>query len=1283
MTKRLDVSRARNHFSRRKLLKAGAGYLALQAVGPRLAWSSQPVQLARDLPKNLSLDYCASNLRFSYPPPLKRFIDKLDPSQDVFLTEIFVAEIEPLLARWTESLQTSPRNHAVLYDLLAVNVSVSNLIPSHVTALRTGLPLTVDRYAFIPEFLTTRSAALATWETYLAAFSSLEVTDIEIYGVQILSSGPPQEIATEIAYNWTGKGADENREQRTGTWTLTWQRMPSGTWTITHWVAHDETRSRLHGHGFSDITTQAFEETSPAMEQLSRGVDHWRTVLDAATGMDVYGNHGISAGDIDGSGFDSLYVCQPSGLPNRLFRNRGDGTFEDITDLSGTGLIDGTASAIFADFFNRGHQDLLVVRSGGPMLFSNLGNGHFEAKPDAFQFKRAAQGTFTSVTVADYDRDGRLDIYLCTYSYYQGLSQYQFPSPYYDAQNGPPNFLFHNRGDGIFEDVTVASGMDVKNDRFSFAAEWCDYDNDGWLDLHVANDFGRKNLYRNNRNGTFSEVTAEAGVEDYGPGMSTCWFDYNNDGLADLYVANMWLQQGKRITADAHFLADVDPKIRALYQKHNAGNSLFENNGKTFTDRSGTAGTAKGGWSWSSSSWDVDQDGFADLYVTNGFVSGSKRQDLQSFFWRQVAQRSAGPPGLSSDYEMSWNAVNELVRSDYSWSGYQRNAFFLNHRDATFSDVAGVLGLDIIDDSRAFVLSDFTHSGRLQFALKNRTGPQLRLMRNDLEGIGDSLFLRLRGTKSNRDAIGAKVTVLAEGLHQIKFVSAGSGFASQHTKELCFGLGSGRHTVSVTVAWPSGGESHFENIPVNRRVELIEGANDLQVTPYRSAVVSKPSTAVAKVVANATVATWLIAPLFGPDLKLADQDGKMHKLSALQGHAVLLTFFQANCEADRTQVSALQSSLATLSNAGINIFPVMVADEADADPDSRQRSSLIKELGLTLPVLFANERAAAPWSVQFRYLFDRRRDMSYPTSYLLDSSGATVLVYQGNVEPHRVLEDHQRLPGTDAARAALALPYKGPYFGNRMTRDNFTYGIAFVEYGFLDEAQSSFEQVLQADPEHPGANFNLGTVLMMKKDYPAAETALRAAVRVNPSDSDAWNNLGMIAAQQSRYDEALAAFRESAFANPYHLVAVENMMKIYQYQAHPADAQRAFEGLVAKAPDSADLHLGLAMSLIAQQQLSSGKAELETAIRLRPGFIDAINNLGSVLLSLGDAPAALAEFNRCRQLAPDFDRAAINAALVETRLGHLTQARQILTEFLGRHPENAEMKAALNKLGAA
>src|SRR5271170_4127646 len=737
------VGRLPASYSRRSFLRHSGMLLALQAAQPRgfLLLGAHMGAGASVTPG------CISPFRTTYPPQLRDIIAKLDPAVDIFPSEVYAEQIEKILNSWSAALTRSAHELTAIRSALTDPIMASSLQPSETTPLRTNGPLRTGRRSFPPAQVGSRESFLSSLSSYLAPFAAIEVAELEIYGVHVVSESPLR-VDTEVRCDIVGACKDGTREQRVGSWTLSWAGDEQQHWMVQGWRVNPELRSWLSGPGFTEITAACVAVNGPGMKQLSPGIDDWRAALDGACGIDVYGNHGVAVGDIDGSGFDSFYVCQPSGLPNRLYRNRGDGTFEDISESSGTGILDGTASALFVDFLNRGHQDLLVVRTAGPLLFVNQGGGKFQSRPDAFQFERPPEGNFTSAAVADYDRDGFLDVYFCVYSYYQGLNQYQYPLPYYDAQNGPPNYLFRNRGDGTFEDVTASSGVNQNNNRFSFAAAWCDYDNSGWPSLYVANDFGRKNLYHNNGNGSFTDVADTLGVEDYGPGMSTCWLDFDNDELQDVYVANMWLKEGKRITANQRFLSGAPTDVRALYRKHNAGNSLFRNTGRgTFEDKSADTGSAMGRWSWSCASWDFDHDGYPDLYVANGFVSGSNHYDLQSFFWRQVAQRSLASASDSGEYEMAWNAVNELVRADYSWSGYQRNVFFANNQDATFSDVSGVLGLDLRDDSRAFALSDFDHDGRLEFVLKNRTGPQLRILRNDLEGIGDSLFLRLRGTQ--------------------------------------------------------------------------------------------------------------------------------------------------------------------------------------------------------------------------------------------------------------------------------------------------------------------------------------------------------------------------------------------------------------------------------------------------------------------------------------------------------------------------------------------------------
>ncbi len=560
--------------------------------------------------------------------PLDEVIRKVETGLDPFLSEKYGDEIEAILKEWAKAFRQSPPDIQALGKFLSPSLSASTLEAAEESRLRSEKGLEIFRRRFSSKPVLEKEPFLRDLNLFVGMFSDFATTEFKVTSLKV-SSTSPLAIQTRLRYDLVGTGSGSWREERVGHWDLAWERTPEGELRVRTWQALEETRSRARGPVFVDITSQVLGGNPSYAGQLLRGTDYWRTVLDAATGIDVYGNNGIAVGDIDNDGFDDLYVCQPAGLPNRLYRNRGDGTFEDATDPAGVGVLDGTPCALFADLDNDGYQDLLVVRSTGPLLFMNQKNGKFRLKPDAFRFAQPPEGTFTAAAIADYDRDGRLDVYFCLYSYYQGLDQYRFPVPYYDAQNGPPNFLFHNQGDSTFVDVTARTGMNRNNNRFSFACGWCDYNQDGWPDLYVANDFGRKNLYRNDGNGTFTDVAQEAGVEDIGAGMSVCWFDSDNDGKQDLYVADMWSSAGKRVTLQEAFMKDAPESVRALYRKHANGNSLFHNEGNGhFRDASSRAGVEMGRWAWSSDAWDFDHDGFPDLYIANGMISGPNTHDL-------------------------------------------------------------------------------------------------------------------------------------------------------------------------------------------------------------------------------------------------------------------------------------------------------------------------------------------------------------------------------------------------------------------------------------------------------------------------------------------------------------------------------------------------------------------------------------------------------------------------------------------------------------------------------
>ena len=215
-------------------------------------------------------------------------------------------------------------------------------------------------------------------------------------------------------------------------------------------------------------------------------------------------------------------------------------------------------------------------------------------------------------------------------------------------------------------------------------------------------------------------------------------------------------------------------------------------------------------------------------------VSGPSRDELNSFFWRQVVAKSPVEAKPAHDYEQGWNAINELIRSDGTWSGYERNVFYANNRDGTFSDVSGAVGLDFLEDGRAFALADFDHDGRLEVFLKNRNGPQLRLLQNVMQDLAPSIAFRLRGSKSNRDAIGAAITVETGAGRQTRMLQAGSGFLSQHSKEVFFGLGDAKGPVRASIRWPSGLVQELRDLPLNHRVWVEEGAEPSRIEAFQS-----------------------------------------------------------------------------------------------------------------------------------------------------------------------------------------------------------------------------------------------------------------------------------------------------------------------------------------------------------------------------------------------------------------------------------------------------------------
>jgi tetratricopeptide (TPR) repeat protein/peroxiredoxin len=1213
---------------------------------------------------------------------LDAILRKVPAGFDEFVTEKYHDQIAVILEAWSAELRQAPSGTSAVAGALSFDFSGCSWTEGRSEKIQEKSFAKIWKVRYPQESRLDRDTFLSELGSWLAPFAKLLTVEFQMIGIRVKSSSSGLSnqnvlLETVTRFEFVGLGEGFYREQRVGHWQQQWELQASGTPQLKKWRLGEETRSRASAPVFLEVTSHAFGANAAYASQLMTGTDYWRTVLDRATGIDIYGHNGVAVGDADGDGLEDLYICQPAGLPNRLFRNRGDGTFEDITKSSGAGVLENTACALFADVDNDGRQDLIVVRATGPLLLLNQGNGKFLLKPDAFHFANPPQGTFTGAAIADYDRDGWLDIYFCLYAYYQGADQYRYPMPYFDAENGPPNFMMRNHRDGTFRDVTKESGLDKNNTRFSFCCTWGDFNDDSWPDLYVVNDFGRKNLYRNNGDGTFTDEAREAGVENVGAGMSGTWLDFDNDGREDIYVADMWTAAGIRVSMQDNFQPHASAEAQDFYRKHAMGNCLYRNTGAAFEDATLRSGTGMGRWSWSCDSWDFDHDGYPDLYVANGMISGTTREDLNSFFWRQVVANSPNEARPSHEYEQAWNAINELIRSDHTWSGFERNVFYVNHGDGTLSDVSGIVGLDFLEDSRTFALADFDQDGRLEVVLKNRNSPQLRYLKNVLSELPHAISFRLTGSKSNRDAIGAKITIETDAGRQVRFLQTGSGFLAQHTKEVFFGLGSAKRVVRATIRWPSGLAQELKDLQLNHRVWVEEGQIPSRIEPYGKFTSSPMRTTDSRSAAEVLptkAETWLLIPIPAPDFSLPELPGRAPFLSSCRGKPVLLHFWSEVVSGAQRNLEELRQ-LHSAASPDLDLLALRVAGAGRAN---------VNHDGYSFPVVNAPDDTIAMYNLVYRQLFDRHRDMSVPISFLIDSAGNLVKVYQGAVTASGLLADVHGIPRNDAERLAKALPFPGLTEAYEYERNEFSLALEFYDRGYFAQAETFFRRSLKDDPQSAEALYGLGSAYLQLPKPAEARQCFERVLQLHTTYPgtlpNAWNNLGILSAREGKLDAAIQQFQRALQIDPEHSIALQNLGSAYRQKKNWPAAKQALERSLALNPDDAEANYSLGMVYAQQNDAQQAYAYLQKALAARPVYPEALNNLGILYLHERQPEKAMHSFEECIRVAPDYDQSYLNLARVYAIEGQREKAEATLQQLLERQPGHSQATELLKQL---
>ena len=498
--------------------------------------------------------------------------------------------------------------------------------------------------------------------------------------------------------------------------------------------------------------------------------------------------------------------------------------------------------------------------------------------------------------------------------------------------------------------------------------------------------------------------------------------------------------------------------------------------------------------------------------------------------------RATGTTSELTRYELAWEAINRMIRQGGSWSGFERNCFFAGRSNGSFINVSAAAQLDFDDDGRAAAVWDYDDDGDPDLVLKNRSAPQLRILRNESASSFARSRVTLEGRRSNRDAIGARVTLVAGSRTWVREVRAGSGFLSQNSTRLLFGLGTASRIEALTVTWPSGGRQVFRDLPVDRALHIVEGL-DPKITAF-AAQRSLPSPLLSSSPGSEPRSSptpgrrvWLLEPL-ALDLGAVVRDegtGLRAETDGTKGlprnprFPVAVALWSPSC-------AVCVRELGKWGEYEQADVPIVAWAPVEADRESEVAAIARR---VKVPVRRVDPRAVRAWAVAIEHAVRWSRDLAVPTTLLFDRSGRVVRLYQGPVSRDEIDADSRRWASLDAkGREQLGLPFPGHYVVHEVDRSPFRLGLAFLEEGYPSLARRAFEESLDRSLENdqvdPDSLYNIGVIDLGLERLEDARASFQRALEAVPDFVDAHVNLGVTLARQRRLDGAEEAFSKGS-----------------------------------------------------------------------------------------------------------------------------------------------------------